>query len=115
MSVIPERPYSADSATRAHREYCKEIDYRKSSLHGEAITRLNTIKLKKLKTSSVEGIEERGEREEEDQKMNPYASITLSNMNFMKSHFDINSLQEKLSLQALECQYLLSILKNRSV
>lgn len=27
MSVIPERPYSADSATRAAREYVKEIDY----------------------------------------------------------------------------------------
>ena len=115
MSVIPERPHTSDSATRAHREYCREIDYRKSSLHGEAMSRLNSIKLKKIKTSSVEGIIEQGEREEEDQKMNPYGSITLSNMNFMKSNFDVNSLQEKLSLSALECRYLVSILKNRSV
>ena len=39
MSVIPERPYSADSATRALHAYQKEIDYAGSEMHTEAIKR----------------------------------------------------------------------------
>ena len=36
MSVIPERPYSADSATRALHAYQKEIDYSGTEMHVEA-------------------------------------------------------------------------------
>ena len=80
MSVIPERPYSADSATRALREYQREIDYFQSSMHADAIVRRNTLlKKKSLKNrgSSIEGIAERGEREEEDPKSMTMSSNTL--------------------------------------
>ena len=36
MSVIPERPYSADSATRALQQYQKEIDYYSTPMHDDA-------------------------------------------------------------------------------
>jgi len=116
MSIIPERPASADTATKAHNEYVMEIDYFRSTMHGEAIQRLKTLKLKKKKNTSIGGIEERGEREEEDPKVaNPYGSVSLSNMNFMKGNLEGNSLSEKLSLSVIESKYLVSVLKNRSV
>ena len=36
MSIVPERPLSADSGQRALREYQKEIDYHSSVLHDKA-------------------------------------------------------------------------------
>ena len=85
-------------------------------MHGEAIQRLNNLKLRKKKNTSIDGIEERGEREEEDPKVaNPYGSIALSNMNFMKGDLEGSSLNEKLSLSVIESKYLVSVLKNRSV
>lgn len=69
MSVVPERPYSADSATKALKAYQKEIDYFASPLHGEALQRRRTMMQRKKTTlrKSIEGsIEERGEGEEED-------------------------------------------------
>ena len=88
MSVIPERPYSADSATRALREYQREIDYFQSPMHADAIVRRNTLKMKRsLKTrgSSIEGIAERGEREEEDPKSMTMSSNTLNLARFDSS------------------------------
>jgi len=37
MSVIPERPKSADSADRRQKEYYQEIDYTGSSMYGEIL------------------------------------------------------------------------------
>lgn len=119
MSVIPERPYSADSATRAMKEYVKEIDYYQSFMHGEAIVRRNTLKERKNKRGASIGdsIVERNEADEEDKNHlslkgsigNPFGSITLSKM-------DLNHPQgEKLALSAIESKYLVSVLKNRSV
>ena len=39
MKVVPERPYSADSATKAYQAYIKEIDFFSSMIHTEAIHR----------------------------------------------------------------------------
>ena len=132
MSVVPERPYSADSATRALREFQKDIDFHKSTLHGDAIKRRNTIRDRKQRTkrtASIEGIEERGEFEEEDPKRGDAAKsglsmakfgssatnpFTQSNMNIMKNKMDAN-LDDALSLTAIECKYLVSVFKNRSV
>ena len=50
MSVIPERPASADSAERAHRAYLKEIDYHSSIMNGEVLRRQATIEMKKANT-----------------------------------------------------------------
>ena len=36
MSIVPERPISADSATRALREYQKDIDYFSTIMHDTA-------------------------------------------------------------------------------
>ena len=47
MSVIPERPYSADSATRALHAYTKEIDFTGTELHVEAQARRAKIEAKK--------------------------------------------------------------------
>ena len=47
MSVIPERPYSADSATRALKMYQAEIDYVDGMLHDEANDRRNKLRLKR--------------------------------------------------------------------
>ena len=73
MSVIPERPYSADSTTRALWSYQKDIDYFKSTMHDEAKERSKNVRLrrqntKQQRTQSIEGIEERGANEEEDPK-----------------------------------------------
>jgi hypothetical protein len=43
MSVIPERPASADSAERARRVYMKEIDYSASLMHQEVMRRRSTL------------------------------------------------------------------------
>ena len=39
MSVVPERPYSADSTARALKAYKKDIDYFASTIHDEAKVR----------------------------------------------------------------------------
>lgn len=72
MSVVPERPLSADTATKALRAYQKEIDFYSSAIHGEALQRRQTM-IKRRKAlrdkKSIDGsevIEERGEGEEDD-------------------------------------------------
>ena len=92
MSVIPERPYSADTATRELKQYQRDIDYFQTTIHGEALERKETLKRKKTKrTSSIEGIEERGEMEEDDggrsrlKLSNSRIPITQSNMNLMQN------------------------------
>ena len=136
MSVIPERPYSADSHTRALRAYQKEIDFFKSTMHGEAKEKKARMKnMKSLRTKSIEGIEgieERGEGEE-DEKPNASSStnnmlslgmpgsqlsqrFTTSNMNLMKNQLEGKvDLDEQKSFSHIECKYLVSLLKNRSV
>jgi len=72
MSVIPERPYSADSATRALQQYQKEIDYYSTQMHDDAKEKKKQMRLRRMgskitrRTASIEGIEERGANEEED-------------------------------------------------
>ena len=69
MSVIPERPYSADSATRALHAYQKEIDYSGTEMHVEAQKRRAKFEAKRKnmeskegrRTVSIDGIEERSE------------------------------------------------------
>ena len=70
MKVIPERPYSADSATKAFNAYVKDIDFHGSMVHGEARKRRSTIiarkSLRQRSLENVEGIAERHEGEEDD-------------------------------------------------
>jgi hypothetical protein len=116
MHIIPERPASQDTETKERNLYVAEIDYYKSHMHGEALQRLNTLRLKAKKIMGIDGIEERGEGEEEDPKIqNSYGAINLPNMDFMKTDMDGNSLNEKLALSVIESRYLVSVLKNRSV
>ena len=71
MKVVPERPYSADSATKAFNAYVKDIDFHGSNIHGEARKRRDTLIAKKsmrMKSLGIEGIEERHEGEEDDLK-----------------------------------------------
>ena len=43
MSVIPERPTSADSAKEAFQRYCKDIDFYESKIHGEACKKAKAV------------------------------------------------------------------------
>lgn len=48
MKVVPERPYSADSATKAYQAFIKEIDFVNSFIHAEAMQR--AVQLVRRKT-----------------------------------------------------------------
>ena len=105
MSVVPERPYSADSTARALKAYKKDIDFFASTIHGEAKVRRASKLIRRGTTldKSLEGIksiQERGEGEEDEpasaMKSKDLLSlgltgshmgsrITASNMNLMKS------------------------------
>ena len=136
MSVIPERPISADSATRALRQYQKDIDYFSTTMHDEAKekkkTRMQRLGSKETRrTLSIEGIEERGANEEEDHQKSrgTINSVNLSkqfigsSMNFtdsknmlMRTKLEGSFMvDDALSLTAIECKYLLSVLKNRAI
>ena len=137
MSVIPERPVSADSATRALRQYQKDIDYFETSMHDEAKERKKT-RLQRLgsketrRTLSIEGIEERGANEEEDHHQKSRGTINSPSLSKQFEGSTINFTESKnmlmktklegsfmmddaLSLTAIECKYLLSVLKNRAI
>ena len=142
MSVIPERPYSADSATRALHAYQKEIDYSGTEMHVEAQKRRAKFEAKRKnmeskegrRTHSIDGIEERSEIHEQDGKAS--ASLlsavgrfkgesdvmTQSKINLMKNALEgkveegqEDALKSQKSLTYIECKYLLSVLMNRSV
>ena len=101
MSVVPERPISADSATRALRAYQKDIDYFSSALHEKAKEQREKLKQRKLRskrTTSIEGINEVGEGEEED----PRAQSGMGSFEMDKSlnkftESNMNLMQEKLN------------------
>ena len=90
---------------------------------------MNKKSMRTRSIEGIEGIEERGEGEEEDPKMsyksntmsgminsNTSNRITASNMNLMKSQLDgETSMDDQKCLTAVECKYLVSVLKNRSV
>lgn len=131
MSVIPERPASADSAERAHRAYLKEIDYHSSIMNGEVLRRQATIEmkkantLKKMRVAAPDGsiAEKEGEEDENINMMTiplpkeKSLGKTMSNMNLMEgnlSHRE-DEFQSALYHKYVECQYLISVLKNKSV
>jgi len=47
MKVVPERPYSADSATKAYQAYIKDIDFFSGIIHSEAIKKAVVMTQKK--------------------------------------------------------------------
>ena len=135
MKVVPERPYSADSATKAFQAYVRDIDFHGSMVHGEAKHRRATLVARKsIRQRSLEGIQgiaERGEGEEADRgfggsnhglshlglgesmKSN---KMTASNLNLLKKELEgTSTLDDQRAYSQLECNYLVSILKNRSV
>ena len=140
MSVIPERPISADRATRALRQYQKEIDYHKTSMHEDARQRRKTMRLQRrgskdtrrtFSIDGIQGIEERGANEEEDPQksrgtinspsIRGYGAaspsiFSQSKNNLMKMKLEGSFMMDDArSLTAVECKYLLSVLKNRAI
>ena len=138
MKVVPDRPGSADSATRQFERYKKDIDFFSSPIHGEAIEGWKEICRKKAtrqqRSIGLEpaggSIEERGEGEEDDlgrtggllgvnsgSKKSSPAKITVSNLNLLKQELEgsIDTETAATTYTQLECSYLLQIFKNRSV
>jgi hypothetical protein len=125
MSVIPERPASADSAERAHRAYLREIDYSTSVMNGEVLRRTATKEMQKQKSlklkNGVSIAEKDGEEDENGMTLPlPLAKKlggTASNMNIMEGNLSHREedFQAALYYKYVECQYLISVLKNKAV
>ena len=58
MSVIPERPKSADSADRKRQEYYNEIDYKGSTMYVEVLKRKFKKMLRTTATSMGANLDE---------------------------------------------------------
>ena len=68
MSVIPERPKSADSHEEARKQYLREIDYTGSIMYTEVLRR-KSLKEGNIKGGqNVENISEHVREEDEDDK-----------------------------------------------
>ena len=100
-------------------------------MHFEAKERKSKQKLRTKRTASIEGIAERGANEEEDAKLSrstfkspgmgsiatgSIPQFTSSNMNLMQKKLNGSFIMDdQLSLTQIECNYLLSVLKNRAI
>lgn len=54
MSVIPERPVSADNAVENHTNYIREIDYGMSLMNHDAMRQKSRNDVKRLKKQAEE-------------------------------------------------------------
>ena len=103
-------------------------------VHGEAKHRRATLvarkSLGKRSLENIEGIAERGEGEEDDRHRfggslglshlglgeSMKSKMTASNLNLLKKELEgTSTLDDQRAYSQLECNYLVSILKNRSV
>lgn len=67
MSVIPERPKSADSTEEARKAYLREIDYTGSVMYSEVLRRKSLKEGKKAGGQNVDNISEQREEDEDEQ------------------------------------------------
>ena len=103
MSVIPERPASADSAERAHRAYLKEIDYNQSIMNGQALRRKSTIMMQKTLSAEkphhkdTDPIAERGDEEDEAVKNQNSLTLPIAKKGLAGTQSNLNLMEGNLS------------------
>ena len=126
MSVIPERPKSADSHEEARKTYLREIDYTGSIMYTEVLRR-NSIKTGKP-VAPIAGIPERREDDEDEQMVVTLPDGSLGKPSRLKkSGLELQGQQSSVSIgrgpleaenslcySQIELEYLTSLLKNKS-
>ena len=134
MSVIPERPKSADSHEEARKTYLREIDYTGSIMYSEVLRR-NSLKASKQMSggigkqmSGAKNVEDITEHKEEDE--DEQYTLTMpggSKKSKLKSYLELQNQESAISLNKgpmeaendqcysqIEMEYLRSLLKNKS-